>query len=54
MVGSFERHQYMDLRKLWDNVEPDSDIQSVSDVYGAEHLARLIGMYSLLAVSVTC
>lgn len=41
---SFERHQYMDLRKLWDNnTDQDSNIKSVCDVYGAEHLARLIG-----------
>lgn len=41
---SFERHQYMDIRKLWDNGDDDSEYKSVCDVYGAEHLARLIGM----------
>ncbi|KFA78958.1 hypothetical protein S40288_00647 [Stachybotrys chartarum IBT 40288] len=43
LLYRFERHQYMDLRKLWDNnTEQDSNIKSVCDVYGAEHLARLI------------
>lgn len=35
----------MDVRKLWDsNTEENSGYKSVCDVYGAEHLARLIGM----------
>ena len=37
----------MDVRKLWDN--PDkSEYKSVCDVYGAEHLARLIGESRML------
>lgn len=32
----------MDLRKLWDNVE-STKYKSVCDVYGAEHLSRLLG-----------
>ena len=39
----FERHQYIDVRKLWDNAEEGSKYKNVCDVYGAEHLARLIG-----------
>ncbi|KAG8417639.1 Esa1p-associated factor [Metarhizium acridum] len=41
LLYRFERHQYMDLRKLWDNVE-STEYKSVCDVYGAEHLSRLI------------
>lgn len=33
----------MDVRKLWDNAEQSSGYNSSSDVYGAEHLARLLG-----------
>ena len=39
---SFERHQYMDMRKLWDSNDDQSQYKNVCD-YGAEHLARLIG-----------
>lgn len=35
----------MDLRKLWDNPEEKAEHKNVCDVYGAEHLARLIGTY---------
>ncbi|KAF4584393.1 hypothetical protein GQ602_005766 [Ophiocordyceps camponoti-floridani] len=43
LLYRFERHQYMAIRKLWDNsTEETSEYKSVSDVYGAEHLARLI------------
>ncbi|KID76735.1 keratinolytic protein, partial [Metarhizium brunneum ARSEF 3297] len=41
LLYRFERHQYMDLRKLWDNVE-STKYKSVCDVYGAEHLSRLL------------
>lgn len=43
LCNSFERHQYMDTRKLWDHPEENSEYTNVCDVYGAEHLARLIG-----------
>ncbi|KAF4340007.1 chromatin modification-related eaf3 [Fusarium beomiforme] len=42
LLYRFERHQYMDLKKLWENAEVNPEITSVCDVYGAEHLARLI------------
>ncbi|PNP42891.1 hypothetical protein TGAMA5MH_05637 [Trichoderma gamsii] len=42
LLYRFERHQYMDVRKLWDNAEENSQYKNVCDVYGAEHLARLI------------
>ncbi|KAG5976217.1 hypothetical protein E4U55_007428 [Claviceps digitariae] len=42
LLYRFERHQYMDIRKLWDNADPGSQYRNVCDVYGAEHLARLI------------
>lgn len=34
----------MENRKLWDTADQSSEYKSVCDVYGAEHLARLIGM----------
>jgi mortality factor 4-like protein 1 len=34
----------MELKKLWENTESDPEYTNVCDVYGAEHLARLIGM----------
>lgn len=38
----------MDVRKMWDtNNEENSEYKSVCDVYGAEHLARLISMLVL-------
>jgi hypothetical protein len=33
----------MEVRKLWENAEENAQIRNVCDVYGAEHLARLIG-----------
>ncbi|ENH68672.1 Chromatin modification-related protein eaf3 [Fusarium oxysporum f. sp. cubense race 1] len=42
LLYRFERHQYMDLKKLWENTEANPEITNVCDVYGAEHLARLI------------
>ncbi|KYK55306.1 hypothetical protein DCS_07269 [Drechmeria coniospora] len=43
LLYRFERHQYMDIRKLWDvNNDDNAKYKSVCDVYGAEHLARLI------------
>ncbi|ODA82079.1 hypothetical protein RJ55_00584 [Drechmeria coniospora] len=45
LLYRFERHQYMDIRKLWDvNNDDNAKYKSVCDVYGAEHLARLIGI----------
>ena len=40
----FERHQYQDIRMLWEGTDESSQYKNVCDVYGAEHLARLIGM----------
>ncbi|KPM44293.1 hypothetical protein AK830_g2259 [Neonectria ditissima] len=42
LLYRFERHQYMDVRKSWENADENSDVKGVCDVYGAEHLARLI------------
>ncbi|KAF7558791.1 hypothetical protein G7046_g5378 [Stylonectria norvegica] len=42
LLYRFERHQYQDLKKLWENADENSKIKSISDCYGAEHLARLI------------
>ncbi|PFH56829.1 hypothetical protein XA68_15937 [Ophiocordyceps unilateralis] len=51
LLYRFERHQYMNIRKLWDsNTDETSEYKSVSDVYGAEHLARLmVSLPELLA-----
>ena len=55
MTSSFERHQYMDIRKLWDtNTEDNAKFKSVCDVYGAEHLARLIGSSALFSWTTRC
>lgn len=50
LIFRFERHQYMDVRKLWDNAEENAQYKNVCDVYGAEHLARLIGSYTSVAM----
>ena len=43
----------MDIRKLWDtNTEETSAYKGVCDVYGAEHLARLIGSFLLMVRSI--
>ncbi|CAF3570780.1 unnamed protein product [Fusarium graminearum] len=42
LLYRFERHQYMEMKKLWENTESDPEYTNVCDVYGAEHLARLI------------
>ncbi|KAF5247922.1 hypothetical protein FANTH_6203 [Fusarium anthophilum] len=42
LLYRFERHQHMELKKLWENTEANPEITNVCDVYGAEHLARLI------------
>ena len=36
----------MEVRKLWDNNDDKSQYKNVCDVYGAEHLARLIGQFN--------
>ncbi|KJK91219.1 hypothetical protein H633G_04967 [Metarhizium anisopliae BRIP 53284] len=52
LLYRFERHQYMDLRKLWDNVE-STKYKSVCDVYGAEHLSRLLAQTNMDQQSVS-
>ncbi|KAH6966294.1 Esa1p-associated factor [Fusarium poae] len=42
LLYRFERHQYMEMKKLWENTDSDPEYTNVCDVYGAEHLARLI------------
>jgi mortality factor 4-like protein 1 len=42
LLYRFERHQYMEMKKLWENTESNPEYTNVCDVYGAEHLARLI------------
>lgn len=38
----------MDIRKLWDNPQENAEYKNVCDVYGAEHLARLIGTFDYI------
>jgi hypothetical protein len=40
----------MDVRKLWENAGDSSEFKTVCDVYGAEHLARLIGECVLVMI----
>jgi mortality factor 4-like protein 1 len=44
LLYRFERLQYADMRKSWDNAPAggDMDGKGPGDVYGAEHLARLV------------
>lgn len=42
LLYRFERHQYISMRKLWETEPEESTYEGASDVYGAEHLARLI------------
>jgi len=44
LLYRFERAQYYQLHQQW-NSGPDSEHKSAGDTYGAEHLARLLGMH---------
>lgn len=43
LLYRFEREQYSELRQLWIS-NTDGTVKGAADVYGAEHLARLLGM----------
>jgi mortality factor 4-like protein 1 len=42
LLYRFERHQYMEVRRLWEGPDKSPNVKNVCDAYGAEHLARLI------------
>lgn len=42
----FEREQYHALRKKWESGDQGFEDKGPGDIYGAEHLARLLGEYS--------
>lgn len=44
-ASRFERPQYHEIRKLWDQAGEDGPNKTACDTYGAEHLARLLGMF---------
>lgn len=47
LLYRFEREQYFQMRKLYVEGIGDWEGKDAGDVYGAEHLARLLGTYSL-------
>ncbi|KAL2759843.1 hypothetical protein ACRALDRAFT_1046796 [Sodiomyces alcalophilus JCM 7366] len=42
LLYRFERPQYHEIRKLWDQAGDDGPNKTACDTYGAEHLARLL------------
>jgi MRG len=40
---SFERHQYIEVREGIAKATPDFAGKGLGDIYGAEHLSRLLG-----------
>jgi hypothetical protein len=53
IVCSFERRQYHEIRKSWEKAGDSGKNKGVCDSYGAEHLARLIGMLNPHAMEVS-
>ena len=45
LLYRFERQQYAEVRKLWEEGKGEWEGKNAGDVYGAEHLCRLFGMY---------
>lgn len=45
LLYRFERQQYLEARQKWEVGHDEWENKTVGDVYGAEHLARLFGMY---------
>ena len=45
LLYRFERQQYHEVRKLWEEGKGEWEGKNAGDVYGAEHLCRLFGMY---------
>ena len=45
LLYRFERQQYHEVRKLWEEGKGEWEGKNAGDVYGAEHLCRLFGMH---------
>lgn len=45
LLYKFEREQYHAFRKKWESGSPGYEEKGPGDVYGAEHLARLLGRW---------
>ena len=45
LLYRFERQQYHEVRKLWEEGKGEWEGKNAGDVYGAEHLCRLFGIY---------
>lgn len=43
LLYRFERQQYAEVRKLWEEGRGEWEGKNAGDVYGAEHLCRLFG-----------
>ena len=54
LLYTFEREQYSEMIELWEKAAPGSewDGKGPGDVYGAEHLARLVGKSKLIHPSI--
>jgi hypothetical protein len=44
-IHRFERPQYAEVHKKWNSADPEFQGKTASDIYGAEHLCRLIGTF---------
>ncbi|KAK2939372.1 hypothetical protein FoTM2_002590 [Fusarium oxysporum f. sp. vasinfectum] len=53
LLYRFERHQYMDLKKLWENTEANPEITNVCDVYGADLSPELLAQTNMDQQSVS-
>ncbi len=51
-ICRFERPQYAEVHKKWNSTDPEFQGKTASDIYGAEHLCRLIGMFPTMVHSV--
>ena len=51
LLYRFERQQYHEVRKLWEEGKGEWEGKNAGDVYGAEHLCRLFGTSILPAKS---
>ena len=49
LLYRFERQQFFEMRKLLESGDPNWEGKGVGDIYGVEHLSRLIGKCSMLA-----
>ena len=51
LLYRFEREQFFEIRQLWEAGKGEWDGMGPGDVYGAEHLCRLFGMFRVIATS---